>query len=107
MNMLRVGSKYFNCQGPIVADVDNCYSISIGVEVSDILDSATGVNAGFYFYDRETDTDKTSKPKYVIECKAYGKNVEIGVKGTSKTYVANYIGQQNFEGDIKRSDIPW
>jgi hypothetical protein len=107
MNVLRVGSRYYDCEGPIVADVDNCYSISIGCEASGILDTSTGVNAAYYVYDKPEDTPLTAKPKYIIECKGYGKNVDIGVNGTSKTYVSNFVGVQDFEGGVQRSGIIW
>lgn len=106
MYMLRVGSVYSECEGPIVADVNNCYSISIGCEASGILDSTTGVRAAYQFYD--TGSTAPAKPKYVLECKGYGENVEIGVSGTDKTYVANFIGVNKMEGNIKeRGEIVW
>lgn len=107
MYMLRVGSRYFDTEGPIVADVDNCYSISIGCEASGINDSTTGVRAAYYFYDRVEDTAATAKPKYVLECKGYGDNVETGVNGTAKTYVENFIGNQTFVGEVKRGETQW
>lgn len=108
MYMLRVGSRYFDCEGPIVADVNNCYSISIGVEASGILSSSTGTDAAFYYEDNVGDTELTSKPKYVLESKGYGNNVTIGVQGTNKTYVANFEGLKSFVGSVKqRGEFTW
>lgn len=105
MRMLRVGGKYFETQGPIVADVNNCYSISIGIEASGIVDSTTGLRAAFQFYDDENET--SPKPKIVIESKGYGKNVEVGVAGTPETVIANFIGNSNHTGGVKEEGLNW
>jgi len=106
MNMLRVGCRYYECEGPIVADVNNVYSISIGCEASGILDSSIGRMDAYYF---DTESSVSPEvPKYVIECKGYGKNVVNGVEGTDLTYVVNFNGVESFVGNIKgRSDITW
>jgi len=104
--MLRVGCRYYECEGPIVADVNNVYSISIGCEASGILDSSIGRMDAYYF---DTESSVSPEvPKYVIECKGYGKNVVNGVEGTDLTYVVNFNGVESFVGNIKgRSDITW
>lgn len=105
MRILRVGSKYSEAQGPIVADVNNCYSISIGIEASGIVDSTTGLRAAFQFYNDEGET--SPKPKIVIESKGYGENVEVGVAGTPETVIANFIGVGNHTGGIQEEGLVW
>lgn len=107
MNVFRTGSRYYECEGPIVADVNNCYSISIGVEASGILDSTTATVKPAFSYDN-ADSTNPERPKYVIECKGYGKNVDYGVSGTDETYVANFSGVPAMLGNIKgRGDLVW
>lgn len=96
MSVLRVGCTYWNCEGPIVADVDGCYSINIGCKAADIIDTNTGVNASFYF--------SNSRKSYVIDCEGGGKNVEYGVVGDSNTVVSGFKGNKNYKGDIQIID---
>lgn len=104
MYMLRVGCKYWDCEGPIVADVMNCFSISIGIEANNILPTTSGVKTAFQFYDNEDTTEATARPKYVIECLGNGASVGFGITGTAKTYVTDFEGNSNFEGAIKQTD---
>ena len=101
MYMLRVGGKYWDCEGPIVTDADDCYSISIGCEVGNILDSTTGTRAGYYVYDGDS---TVHRPKYIIECLANGKNITWGIRGTHNTFYMDFEGTDNHHGDIKLID---
>jgi hypothetical protein len=87
MYMLRVGCKYWDCEGPIVADVNDCYSISIGCSAINQLDTSTGVNASFYFDNQGVTTEKN--PKYVIDCEGYGADFGIRASGVGR---ARYMG---------------
>lgn len=90
MYMLRVGGEYWDCEGPIIADVGNCYSISIGCRSFDILSTATtSLMSGLYVENQEGLTLEQEKPKYFIECEQHGKHFTQGVRGvrSNKTYV--------------------
>lgn len=100
MNMLRVGGKYWDCEGAIVADVNNCYSVSIGCSTGGMLESNTGEKAGFYFYDGGTNRPMPVE-KYVIDCAVSGKNIEYGIKGTSLTYEVGTKGLRVFDGGVQ------
>ena len=90
MHMLRVGGEYWDCEGPVIADVGNCYSISIGCRTFDILPTtATSLMTGFYVETPSGVTLEDEKPKYFIECEQHGKYFTQGVRGvgSNKTYV--------------------
>ena len=87
MNMLRVGCSYWNGEGAIVADVNNCYSISIGCEVGTILPTTTSsIKSCFYFYNTDNTLRPTIAPKYVIDCiTTRNKFTDYGVHGEEGT----------------------
>ena len=90
MYMLRVGGEYWDCEGPIIADVGNCYSISIGCRTFDILSTTTtSIMSGLYVETQEGVTFTQEKPKYFIECEQHGKYFTQGVVAlrSNKTYV--------------------
>ena len=89
MNMLRFGCKYWDCQGPILADIDNCNSYNIGCIVSNNKSisevSENRKYSGFYF---ANSIDTHMRPlsnqgrKILIECEAYG-DLKYAVEGLS------------------------
>lgn len=98
MNMLRVGSHYWNNEGPPVADVNDCYSISIGVKVGDILGTTTGWRDAFHL---SSELGESIKPKYVIECESYGKNITNGIHAPQgNAYYMDFIGSNSIVGAI-------
>lgn len=98
MHMLRVGSQYSECEGPTVADIQNCYSISIGCGAYDLLGTTTGTKAAFYVQD---DVATGNKPKYIIECTENGKNFTSGINCATapKTYYQNFTGNHPLVGN--------
>lgn len=97
MKVLRVGCKYTQCEGPIVADDSNCYSINIGVYCGTILKTNTGVNSCFYFYNNAL----TGYKQYVLSCECnnpsgydiYGVSADtfvMDIKGRNKAYQVQY-----------------
>lgn len=102
MRILRVGGKYWDCEGPVVADVMDCYSISIGCEVGNILLTSTGVSAGYYLDNAGVATPVNNK--YVIDCFANGSNIDYGISGTDETYYMNFEGSNIFNGNIMQID---
>ena len=95
MHILRVGCRYSRCEGSVIADIQNCYSINIGCEVFDILPTASSTRAGFYVQNEEGVTPETEKPKYFIECRQSGYYFRrmIYAPNTTKTYYENVIGE--------------
>lgn len=93
MNMLRVGSHYWDCEGPPVADVNDCYSISIGVKVGNILETTTGYMDAFHL---SAESGTSLKPKYVIESESYGKNILRGINAPQgNAYYMDFTGNTN------------
>ena len=93
MNMLRVGSHYWDCEGPPVADVNDCYSISIGVKVGNILETTTGHRDAFHL---SAESGTSLKPKYVIESESYGKNILRGINAPQgNAYYMDFTGNTN------------
>ncbi|MGX7077489.1 hypothetical protein [Globicatella sanguinis] len=105
MYMLRVGGEYWDCEGPVIADVFNCYSISIGCRTFDILPTTTTkILSGLYVQNEEGTTLEEEKPKYFIECEQHGKYFTRGVVATrsNKTFV------QGVNADISEAiEIDW
>lgn len=90
MAMLRVGCKYWNNMGSPVADINDCFSISLGCEVYSIADGATGEKYAFWVDNREVATPVNNK--YIIDCLGTGANLNTGITATSTTYVCDYEG---------------
>lgn len=100
MHMLRVGCDYSECEGPIVADINNCYSISVGCNTYDILSTTTGIKAGYYVQ-CDTLDPSVEKPKYIIECKQSGKYFEMGINAVkcTKAYHQGFTGHDALTGN--------
>lgn len=103
MHMLRVGGRYWDCEGPIVVDADDVFSISIGCQSYNVLNSTTGQRSGFYVYDTSGVTPINNK--YFIECLVSGKNITTAYKGTgnNNTYYLNCMGIKTMSG-VQRLD---
>jgi len=79
MNMLRIGCKYWDNEGPTVADVNDCYTISIGCEVGNILSTTSGIRSAFWL-SADINKDTAKKKKYVVECLQNGKDFAMSVQ---------------------------
>ncbi|GEM_PF-3821444 len=80
IKMLRIGGVYQWCEGPIVADTNNCYSISIGCTAENVYDTTTGIKAAYMLSDAaapSTDKEYVQK-KYLVDCYAGGENLAHG-----------------------------
>lgn len=103
MNVLRIMCKYFNCEGPIVADINGCESINLGIEVGNILPSFPGIDfSKSAFSMNNIDEVVSGKKQYVYECFANGSNVKNGLNGTNKTYYSDLEGNLNTVGSVNR-----
>lgn len=71
LNVLRIGSVGRDSYGPILADVNGCYSVNIDCDMSDSLKAAGDTKSGYYF-------DNASAVKQgkavLINCKGGGTN---------------------------------
>lgn len=93
MKILRIGTVGFNCNGPLIADVNGCISVNYDVMVSNSLTSNAATRAAFYF--DEAGTTKQGKA-YLFNCTGGGlntwginsdKNVEIYVRKFNGTNI--------------------
>ena len=99
MYVLRVGGKYWNAQGGVVADVGGTKSITIGCEIYAITTDTNNQPTAYMFSDIVSDTDTNSlrwenPPKYIIDCLATGTFVRNSVAATENTYVLDLCGSQ-------------
>ena len=95
IKILRVGGKYKNCNGPIVADVHNTYSISIGC-VAEI----SNTDISFQYASDDTSAAlaqaPATQPKYIVDCIGRcqtGLHLDDGSR--VKTYILDFDGSIN------------
>ena len=93
ISILRAGGDYFDCQGPIVADVGDCLSVNFGCSAFDIAEGITGHKSAFLF-------ENVSKKAYVIDCKGGGDNTDYGVKGDVNTTIVGFNGKRIYNGKV-------
>ena len=70
MAVLRVGSIGHDCRGPILADVNGCYSINVDCNMYDSTRSSGSTRAGFWF-DNAGTSGRIGKA-YLINCSGGG-----------------------------------
>ena len=91
-NILRIGCIGFNTNGPVLADVNGCYSINYDCTMYDSLLSGTPLVKSAYWFDNSGDTGKTTKA-YLINCNGGGKETKgINTDGTAKVNIHNFKG---------------
>lgn len=91
-NILRIGCIGFNTKGPVLADVNGCYSINYDCTMYDSLLSGTANTKSAYWFDDSGVTGKTTKA-YLINCSGGGKETKgINTDGTAKVNVHNFKG---------------
>ena len=96
VHILRVGTKGRSSQGPMIADVNGCYSANIDVSVYDtgLTNMSTRLNSAFYFDD--TSAVKPGK-SWLVNCSGGGLtefaiNGDNSFRAENKIYVDNFIG---------------
>lgn len=97
MKMLRIGCLYWDCEGGIVVDADDCYTINIGIKATNVLNSCTGQKCGFRVYNT-TGVTPINK-KYFIECYSNGKYIEYDFMCTNDTYILDLQGGNKIDGN--------
>lgn len=105
LNILRLGCKYWDSEGPTVADINNCYSININCEAKNCKETNTGYKTSFLFQNTGTTGRTTQANKYLINCKGGGNNVKYGIVGTDDTYINNFNGNINFKNEESVNEI--
>ena len=106
INIVRVGTKGRKSRGPLIADVNGCYSLNIDVSVYDTgLSSSSSQNAAFHFNDTTGIYSPTSSGKaWLLNCsggntKEWGINSDSSFKQIDKIYIDNFSGS-NLPDDI-------
>ncbi|MDN6194311.1 MAG: phage baseplate upper protein [Alkalibacterium sp.] len=101
IHVLRVGTKGNKSRGPLIADIQGCYSLNIDVFVNDTRRGnhlQNPNNAGFYFDDNVSEYVSNPNGKaWLINCGS-GSPTEWGINGsdsfkqTNKIFIDNYMG---------------
>lgn len=98
MTMLRVGSVGYNTYGPVLADVNGCYSVCIDCTMFDSLRPTYRTRAGFYF-DESGEPARHGKA-YLINCSGGGKDTwTVNTDGLVEVYI------QKLQGDNIPTDL--
>ncbi|MDY4475913.1 hypothetical protein, partial [Mitsuokella sp.] len=91
-NILRIGCIGFNTKGPVLADVNGCYSINYDCSMYDSFLNGTPEVKSAYWFDDAGVTGKTGK-SYLINCSGGGKETKgINTDGTAKVNIHNFKG---------------
>ena len=98
LNVLRVGCQYWDSEGSIVADINNCYSINISCSAKNCKESTTGYKTSYLFQNTSPGRDGITK-KYLIDCFGGGENVKYGIVGQNDTFINNFNGNINFKNE--------
>ena len=78
ISVWRFGCKYWNCEGPVVADIDGCKSNNYDLDVGSCLITGTGRSSGFYTV--QTGGAAWAPKTYtLIDCKFNGLYIDAAV----------------------------
>ena len=98
MTILRVGSIGHDCNGPILADVNGCYSLNYNCTMFDSVRPNGRTRAGFYFDD--VGKQRTDSKYYLINCGGGGiETMTVNTDGRADLVI------QNLEGNNIPSDL--
>lgn len=61
MTVIRLGCNHYECEGPVIADVNGCYSINYDTNSNGVLDSTTGDKAAWLFFGATSPTFQLSR----------------------------------------------
>jgi hypothetical protein len=103
MNIARIGGRYWNCEGPTIADVNNCNSLTLGCTVGEILATTTGHKSAVLM-NNET-AESGSNKQLIFETFANGKNINFGIDGTETTFYGDLEGNTSINGDV--TNVVW
>ena len=92
--LLRIGNIGFNTKGPVLADVNACYSINYDCAMYDSILSGTPNIKTAYWFDDLGITGETTQ-SYLINCSGGGKETKgINTDGIAKVNVHNFKGNK-------------
>lgn len=91
--ILRVGSVGYNTKGPVLADVNGCYSISIACKMSN---SVTDNDGSFFF--SNTGTPPKSGKAVLIDCVSDSSPYDINGDTEIEIILSNFTGSKTKEG---------
>ena len=61
MTVIRLGCDHYESEGPVIADVNGCYSINYDTNSNGVLDSTTGDKAAWLFFKAASPTFQLSR----------------------------------------------
>lgn len=90
MTVLRICSLGYDCWGPVLADVNGCYSVNVGCTMYDSLRSDNQTKSAFYF----DDSGSVKKGKaFLIDCEGGGNDTfSFNTDGIIDLNVKNFKG---------------
>ena len=98
MTVLRVGSIGHDCNGPILADVNGCYSLNYNCTMFDSVRPNGRTRAGFYFDD--VGKQRTDSKYYLINCGGGGiDTMTVNTDGRANLVIQNLKGN-NIPNDL-------
>ena len=87
MCVARFGCSYWDCEGSVVADVNNCVSYCIECSVKNILPTISNVNykAAYMLHDNRFAGTNPYRPidnhlNYIINCSSGGENITWDIR---------------------------
>lgn len=84
MKIIRVGCLYYDCYGPIIADVNGSYSFNINCVAAKSGLSGGNTSANFYFDDAAA---TSSGESWLVNCSGYDSDYDVSSDGTAKINV--------------------
>ena len=99
LNILRIGCIGFNTGGPILADVNGCYSINYDCTMYDSARPVEGDTKSAYWFDDETPVRHGKS--WVINCQGGGIDTYgINSDGINEVYIKNFVGRNIPNGQL-------
>lgn len=99
MCVARFGCSYWDCEGSVVADVNNCVTYCVDCSVKNILPTISNANykASYMLHDNRFSSiiyrPNDSHKNYLINCVGGGENITWGVRSEGmKIDIANFKG---------------
>lgn len=99
ITILRVVSVGHDTNGPVLADVNGCYSLNYNCTMYNSLRESTRTKAGYYF--DKTNAQRSDAKVYLIDCAGGGVDtMTVNTDGLVDLYIDNLQGN-NVPADLK------
>ena len=105
LTIVRLGCSYWDCEGPIVADINNCSSFNLEVSAKDTVATNTGYRTSFLLIADNSTSVEDINPRYLINCSGGGKYIKYGYVVTDGTYVNNFKGNTSHKGISRVAEL--